>query len=394
MMRLQKKIENYLIDKDNIRFILPISVYYYRIHDYDTVLKLNKESIYLFNKNPNYRIYIEHAFLIRSKIFLAKCMFKEADEYINIGIEVSNNNKTSHLYYEFLYLRMLYLFFQKEFHSLVSIIEKYDFSKFLDLYGEIDGYLRVQMLIIRVYFELGEYMAVKNMLIQSGDIAQYYGFTDYVRSIICWKARTCFYIGDFREGFQLIDTIEDSEERLYFLSEGFHFYGKNDRALNSIMLALKLSLKQSAQRTNVGYQEFFNVYHLQEGLVVSLSAREDPLLVCIQGMVAYLHTFYGSPEIAQKILVKIAHRPSAEFVPFQHIFHYFYYLYLYKHNSQNNREALLYLSYAISILQNGASKILDTNIRQKYIYRNYWNQLLSIEGKRHNLFILGDTKHR
>ena len=165
-----------------------------------------------------------------------------------------------------------------------------------------------------------------------------------------------------------------------------------DKALRYAMMALKLSLKRIAEKKALFNQSFDNVYSLQEGQLICCRREEDPLLISIQGITAYLHSLYGKPEIAEKILQRIIKRPSYELRPFQHIFHYFYYLYLEKYSSDEGREEMLYLSYAISILQNESARILDSRIRHCYIYDNYWHNLLATKGEEHNLIILGSSR--
>ncbi len=394
LIQFQDFFGNYALDKSNIRFMLPLSYYYYDISDYEKALEINRESIYLFNNNPLYSIYINKVFFIQAKIFIAKCMFKEAIEYINIGQESLQHERSSPLFYQFIYLKVLCLFFEKELHSAISIIEKYNFNEYLELYGEIESYFQIQLLIMRIYFEIGEYMMAKEILIRLIDLAEYYHYEKYFQSISCWVARLYFYAGDFQQGFGFIESIEDCEEKLYFLSEGYYFSGGKSKALQYAVLALKLSLGKSAERKNVGSKEFDNIYSLQEGVLLCCDGKKDPLLVSIKGIAAYFHTFYGNKDTANKILNQITERPSAVFSPFQHIFHYFYYLYLNEHSENNNREDILYLSYAISILQNESSKILNTKIRYHYIYKNYWNNLLSKKGEEHNLLILGNSRSR
>ena len=394
LVKIQGYFDAYLINKDNICFLLPLSKYYYQIHNYEKSLKINKESIYLFNNDPVYKIYIKDVFLIQAKIFISKCMFKEAIEYVNIGLESFQSNKRSHLFYKFIYLKILCLFFEKKLHSVISITEKYDFSEYLNLYGQIESYFQVKLLIMRIHFEIGQYLVAKDILVQLAGLAKYYSFEKYFHSIHCWAARMSFYAGKLHQGFQFLEPMVESEEKLYFLSEGYYFYDEKEKALRCAMLALRLSLKNAKDRENIGNKDFDNVYSLHEGLLFSCNGEKDPLLVCIQGLAAYLHTFYGSPKTAERILNRIIQRPSPEFKPFQHIFHYFYYLYLKTHSQNDHSEDMLYLSYAISILQNDSSKILNTKIRYNYIYNNYWNNLLSIEGEQHNLLILNSSRIR
>ncbi len=393
LCQLQSYFDKYSIGKENIRFLLPLSTYYFEIENYERSLKINKESIYLFNNDPRYKVYVNNVFLIQSKIYIAKSMFKEAIEYINIGLESLQNNNRSHLFYQFIYLKLLCLFFAKELHSAVDIIENYDFEEYLNLYGRREEYLTIQLLLMRIYFEIGQYNVARDILSKSIFWAKYYELNNYFDSINCWIARVSFYARDFHQGFEYIENVPESEEKLYFLSEGYYFYDEKEKALRCAMLALKLSLKKATIRKNIGCQEFENLYSLQEGKLLCCNGKKDPLLVCIQGFTAYLHTYYGSAEIAEKILHRIIQRPSSEFNPFQHIFHYFYYMYLKKYPQDDNREDILYLSYAISILQNDSSKILSTKIRYNYIYNNYWNNLLSKEGEQHNLLILGGNRN-
>ncbi len=392
LYKIKSEMDTYSTNKKNIRFLLPLSNYYLLLSDYEKSLKINKEAIYLFNNDDNYRIYIDKIFYIYVKIFIQKCNFKEATEYINISMESLHNSEKSNLFYQFIYLRLLCLFFEKEFHSAIQMIEKYDFDEYLDLYGEIERYFEINLIIMRIYFEIGQYQIAQEILNKILEIAKYYNYRNFIDSIYCWIARISFYTGKFHQGFSCLEKMKDCEEKFYFLSEGFYFYDEKERALRSIMMALKMSLKKALDRKNLGNLEFDNVYSLQEGKLITCNGKKDPLLVNIQALAAYLHTFYGEPKIADKILKRIVQRPSFEFNPFQHIFHYFYYLYLKQHSDDEDQEELLYLSYAISMLQNASSKILNTKIRYDYIYNNYWNSMLAREGEQHNLLILGSPR--
>ncbi|WGK68635.1 hypothetical protein P0082_09115 [Candidatus Haliotispira prima] len=394
LIKLQPYFDSYSVNKDNIRFLFPMSNYYFLIQDYEKALIVNKESIYLFNSNAKYKIYIDNMFLIQARILISQCMFKEAIEYINIELESLPNINRPNLFYKFIYLEILCLFLKKDLHLAVSIIEKYNFDTYLNLYGEIEEYFKINLIVMRIYFEIGQYMMARDLLLKILKLSEYYGYKKFYNSFTYWIARVLFYAGEFHQGFSYLEQTEDCEEKLYFLSEGLYFNNEKEKSLNVATKALKLSLKRATERTTLGCREFDNVYSLHEGQLLSCKAKKDPMLNSIQGFTAYLHTFHGKPEIAEKILQQITQRPSFEFSPFQHIFHYFYYLYLKKHSQDDNREDMLYLSYAISILQNESSRILGTKVRYNYIYNNYWNNLLAVEGEQHNLMVLGNSRIR
>ena len=391
ILDLKAEFDSYQIDDKNIQFFLPLSTYYFLIKEYEKSLEINKESIYYFNKFNKYNIYVRNIFYIQATIFMSQSMFKEALEYINIGTDWLYNK--SGLFYQFVYLKILCLFFKKDLHLALDIIEKYDFDKYLNQYAELESYFEINLIIIRIYFETGQYNLAKNILIKILEIARFYHYENFYISICCWIARIDFYNKNFNDGFFRLEAIEDCEEKLYFLSEGFHLKDDREKALRCAMMALKLSLKRMAERKILFYRDFDNVYSLQEGQLLCCSGETDPLLINIQGITAYLHSLYGKPEIAEKILQRIIRRPSDELIPFQHIFHYFYYLYLEKYSSGEGQEKMLYLSYAISILQNESARILNSRIRHQYIYDNYWHNLLAMKGEEHNLIILGSSRN-
>ena len=393
ILDLKEELDSYQINNQNIRFFLPLSTYYFLVQEYEKSLAINKEAIYYFNQSDKYKIYIKNIFYIQARIFISQSMFKEALEYINIGLDSLYKKDISDLFYQFIYLKILCLFFKKELHYAIDIIEKYDFDKYLNQYGDLENYFEINLIVIRIYFEIGQYHLAKDILVKILKIAQFYHYQNFCISITCWIARVNFYNRNFYNGFISLESIEDCEEKLYFISEGFYLKDEREKALRCAMMALKLSLKKMTERKISFYMNFDNVYSLHEGQLLCCKGEKDPLLISIQGITAYLHSLYGKPEIAEKILQRIIQRPSNELSPFQHIFHYFYYSYLEKYSSDEGREEMLYLSYAISILQNESARILNSRIRHCYIYDNYWHNLLAMKGEEHNLIILGSSRN-
>ncbi len=246
--------------------------------------------------------------------------------------------------------------------------------------------LFLRFLRARISFELGFYDQALSGFQQGLAVEALYKNPPARRVFYTWLGRSFAYSGAAETALRVLEDVEESWEKYFFLAECRFLSREYTRALEAVGRAISLA-QEASQTTFPGERiRWVNGFREIEGRCFEL-LREDALTQRLtQSFQAYLWGLQGSSERAIEQLHSITRGgriPASD--PYQSLYNYFYACTLPDVRKGELDDSLTVLNKALKLLQQRASKIEESTSRWRYLNNNYWNGLLFAEARRRKM---------
>ena len=239
-----------------------------------------------------------------------------------------------------------------------------------------------EFLSARISFELGFYDRAQVGFQRAMAVEMLYETPESREVCRRWLARSLAYGGKVQAAEGILDQLQDSWERYYFLSECAFFRRDYGRALERCDRAMTLeqrSVREAFPGERISWVDGFSGV---EGRCFELQRENAMVRRLLQSFQAYLWGLEGSSERAIEQLQTITRGgriPASD--PYQSLYTYFYACTLPEVRKIELDDSLTVLSKSLKLLQQRASEIDDSTQRWRYLSNNYWNSLLFAEAK-------------
>ncbi|MBI9098373.1 MAG: hypothetical protein JEY91_07835 [Spirochaetaceae bacterium] len=234
----------------------------------------------------------------------------------------------------------------------------------------------------RILFDLGRYRDCEDLYKEGIGITQKYGIEKAGELMKRWIARSLIYNERYKDGIEILKTLEQTDESLFFLSEAAYFGRREDKALEYIKSA------------GIHYQRIDNIpgetplwcdgFSSIEGYSLPRDGETDVLMNQIQAFKLFLTGLSGKLNNAVMGFSELTSRYNM-----QNPSHYFYkYFYLYSSilpdSFNDDEKRLKILSNSVKLLQSRAGRFDDQKMKHSFLNYNYWNKKITEESVKRN----------
>ncbi len=363
--------------------LLEISRYYHASSDYFHALQSVKKALIYLQDTGHQRLE-GTAFIELGFIMLCKGKTLESSEYLYLAIERLYGTGDNYS------LMKAYLFTAAGHYlrgELKLAIDSNDKAiELAMLSGEENWLFSCRFFQCRIFFELGRYFDAERLL--SSCLLQNEIFHDENRRklFLSWTARACIYQGKVYRGINMLKSLPEDPETLYFLAEAMFFNGNLSKALEYTDSALQHSEYFSLGFLPLEFLSWKNGYVQTEGRMLRSEEGTGVLFHNIRALKAYLLGLSGKKEEGTELLYSLTREQKlSENDPYNRLYFYYYAILLDRKDSSDLIDKLTLLSKALKYLQQTSSRIEDPGVRQEFMNKNYWNARLVSEAKKEKL---------
>ncbi len=363
--------------------MLETSQYFHAVRDYQRSMDYVKK-VLIFLQAGDYPILEGSAFIDLGFLMLCKGKLLESAEYLSLAVEKLSGTKD---------------YFNKIRAWLFTSIQQY-------LWGSLDGALDSaqkavelssahgfeewqffsEFMICRLYFELGRYDDAEKKLAESLLRCEIYRDDERRRLFSAWTARACIYQGKIYRGINMLLSLDEDPEVLYFLTEAYYFNGNIEKALESIEKAESSEEYFMPGFLPLSHVSWKNGFNSIEDRALQSNRGTGVLNHCIRATHAYLLGMTGNREYGIEILFSLTRDEKiSEFDPFNKLYFYFYCQMVEQRQNAELIDKLTLISKALKYLQQTSSRINDPKIRQQFMNKSYWNSKLVSEAQNEKL---------
>ena len=363
--------------------MLETSKYYHAAEEYRHALDYVKK-VLIYLQAGDYPAIEGAAFIELGFLMLCKGKLLESSEYLNLAIERLTGSGDE-------YNLMKATFFsavQQYIWGSLDISEDY-----IEKAGEIaagNGYqewfLYITFFRCRLYFELGRYYDTEKLLAECLLNNEILRDGKRRRLFLAWTARACLYQGKIYRGLNMLLSLEEDPEVLFFLAEAYYFNGNLEKALASIEKAdgddeyFKLGFMP------LEYISWRNGFISIEGRILRSEKGTGVLLHNIRAMHAFILGLTGNRDFGTEILFSLTRDEKiSENDPYNRHYFYIYTQLLERRPDADMIDKLTLMSKALKYLQQTSSRINDPGIRREFMSKNYWNSKLVSEAQKEKL---------
>ena len=367
--------------------------YYHSAKEFQTALNYVKK-VLIFIQSGDFPAFEGEAFLELGFIMLCKGKLLESSEYFNLSVEklAGTNDRYN------LMKALIYSAVQQYIWGALDLAEDYINRAYA--IADENGYLQWELYITffrcRLYFELGRYYDTEKILseclLKNEILKDNTAGNDSIRDerrrklFLAWTARACIYQGKIYRGLNMLLSLDEDPEVLFFLAEAYFFNGDMEKALGSIEKAdgdddyFKLGFMP------LEYISWRNGFISIEGRLLRSEKGTGVLLHNIRTMHAYLLGFTGNRDYGIEIMFSLTRDEKiSENDPYNRLYFYIYTQLLERRPNTDMIDKLTLMSKALKYLQQTSSRISDPAVRRLFMSNNYWNSKLVGEARAEKL---------
>ena len=363
--------------------LLEASRYFHAMSDYQRALDYVKKVLIFLQEGEHDRLegiaFIELGFLM-----LCKGRLLESSEYLNLAVEKLLGSGDSFS------LMKAYLFTAVQQYLWGALDSSMDSTeKALELScltGFEEWQFYIEFFKCRLLFELGRYFDAEKMLSECLLRSEIYRDDSRKKIFSAWTARACVYQGKIYRGINMLLSLEEDPEVLFFLSEAYYFNGNMEKAVDSIEKAGIEDSYFTLGFMPLEHISWKNGFASIEGRILRSNKGTGVLLHNIRAMQAFLLGMTGNREYGTEILFSLTRDEKiSENDPYNRFYFYLYCQLLESRKNTEMIDKLTLISKALKYLQQTSSRINNPKIRQQFMTKNYWNSRLVAEAQREKL---------
>ncbi len=367
--------------------------YYLELGRYHLCRKETVKALPLYKKAVHYFQELSmaapssEAFLELGCGFLVKGNLKESLDYFSFAKKLMQDVSAPFIHIRSLWFESTALYLTGNFSRILSNCDQA--ALLAAAHGFRESELLFGFLKARVMFDLGFYDRAALLLRDCLCQARLYGLMA-ARVILCaWLARCALYGGEGDYALDLLRTLPETDETLFFRGEAYFMTGEEKRAEKIFTKALHLNPGPAVLFPE--FNTWSSGFDLVEGRCLDLNTHGTPLFRLARAFRAMLRCRSGNLDegIADLHQLTITDK-FIEADPHVSLFYYLYYTVLKtlekkKTTLQEVGHGLTILNKALKHLQERSTVIDEPRDRINYLTQNYWNKLIFNEGKANKL---------
>lgn len=370
-------------DLNSALLFLEASRYFHALNEHQRALNYIKK-VLIFLQAGDYPGLEGAAFIELGFLMLCKGKLLESSEYLNLAIEkLAGSGEVFNLMKAYIFSGIQQYLWGALDDALASTEKALEIAR---TNGFEEWRFFTDFLICRLYFELGSYYDAEKIL--SDCLLRSEIFPDEQRRKIfsAWTARACVYQGKIYRGINMLLSLEEDPEVLFFLAEAYYFNGNMEMAVDSIERA-----GSNDEYFDLGFLSLENIswkngFNSVEGRVLRSKKGTGVLLHNIRAFHAFMLGMTGNREYGIEILFSLTRDERiSENDPYNRLYFHFYCQLLESKVNVDVVDKLTLMSKALKYLQQTSSRISSPTIRQKFMTKNYWNSRLVNEARREKL---------
>lgn len=234
----------------------------------------------------------------------------------------------------------------------------------------------------RIEFDLGDYPGARTSLEKASAVAARYKLSDSEPVLGAWRGRVEAYAGNTEGARALLESLDPSAERNFFLAESCYLSGgiREADALIREAQILVVPTQPFGSGEKVSWSSGFASF---EDRALGSSGDIGVLQNQIEGFGAFLQGLLGDAEAAALHFPGIlARKVLLDLDPASAQLYFWYFLTVPQNESKNEAHRLTLLGRALKDVQVRSSRIEDPARRQEYLARPYWNGQFGREARR------------
>ncbi len=376
---IQNKIDIYSHSREKGILLLNISSYYFYKSDIHHSIDVLKESL-LETQDHGTTEDKANIYLNMGCYFLAEGKIDEALDYLNFSDKLLNDESFEKL--RCLTQKCIVYYILNKLSKITPILKTC--LRIANFIGKREWEVYIYLLMGRLSFQLGDYEKASISFQKGINIIKLYSFASAYKIFARWLCRSEIYSGKIYKSINTLKNLDTENETLYFLSEGYHFLGSNDKALSILNNAIKNKSKITPSLNEKLLWN--NGYSCLEGMCIKLENDIPIIDTFIKYFRAYILSLVGNLDESIKELQLISKKINSAIDLYRHEHYLFYYLSLPKYRINNDSvNRLTLLNKAIAILHDISNRINSPILRSEFLNKNYWNNILYKEAKSNNL---------
>ncbi|MDC7225526.1 MAG: hypothetical protein PQJ61_02035 [Spirochaetales bacterium] len=370
-------------DMNNSLLLLEASRYFYAMSDYQRALDYVKK-VLIFLQEGDFPRLEGTVFIELGVLMLCKGKLLESSEYLNLAVEkLTGCGDDFNLMKAYLFTAVQQYIWGSLDASLESTDKSLDIA---DNSGRKEWQFYIEFFKCRLFFELGRYYDAEKLLSDCLLRSEIYRDDERKKIFSAWTARACIYQGKIYRGINMLLSLNEDPEVLFFLSEAYYFNGNMEKAVESIEKA-----GSEEAYFNLGFMPleqitWKNGFTSIEGRVLRSDKGTGVLLHNIKALQAFLLGLTGNREYGTEILFTLTRDEKiSENDPYNRLYFYLYCQLLEIRQNTAMVDKLTLISKALKYLQQTSSRINNPRVRQQFMLKNYWNSRLVSEAQKEKL---------
>lgn len=351
---------------------LAIAVALYRQGSIQRSLNHAKEALMRFQEARS--VYEADACVLIAVNMLAEHRPREAEAFLRQARELSLKSHHLHAYYQAATYEAATQFFLGDLSQCRRVADS------AVSHAEANGFraweLYLRFVRARVLFDVGRYGECASECLRA--LSECILYESSAKDVfLAWLSRSEAYGGDPERSTERLKGLKPTRENRLFLAEAFYFQGRYEDALASLD-----EVPWRDENAPQGMLPPFIVrwsggFSLMEDRLLRPTLEGDVTSLLIRSFRGYLGSCCGGSVESAEELGRICRQDSTgPFDPHKGLYHYFYAHGLDAQAGRGGLERLTVLSRSLKYIQERASKTDDTELKQGYLRRNYWNSLI------------------
>lgn len=378
--KIENKIDIYNHSREKGNLLLRISSFYYYSGNINKAIIILKKSLleiqdYGTNQDKA-RIYLN-----MGCYFFSDGKIDESLEYLNFSENLLDFECFEKL--RCLSLKCSIFFITNKLSKIPDIL--HICLKMSNSIGKREWETYIYFLCGRFEFQLGNYNKSSAYFQKGINLTILYSNTNAYNLFLRWFCRSEIYNGNIHKSITILEKLDKHNETLFFISEGYHFLGSNDKALFCLNKASKNKIIITPElNEKLVWENGFSIF---EGFCFKLEKEISILDTFIIYFRSYILSLTGHVNESLEELQFITGKSISIIDLYKHIYYLFYYLSLpkYRDSKDNSVNRFTLLNKATAVLHDISNRIDSTSHRADFLYKNYWNSILYNEAKNQNL---------
>lgn len=377
---IEKRINIYSHGREKGILLLRISSYHYYKGNIRQSINILKKSLLEIQDYGSLED-TAHIYLNMGCYFLGDGKIKESLEYLNLSDKQLDGESFEKL--RCLTLKCVVNFILNKLSNIPDVLDKC--LEIAYSIGKREWEVYIYFIMGRLAFKLGEYKQASSYFQKGINIIILYSFSNAYNIFIRWLCRSEIYSGHIYKSINILKNLDTKNETLFFLAEGYHFLGSNDKALSILNNAFKnRSVISAVLNEKISWNNGFSCF---EGLCLKLEEQIPIIDIFIIYFRAYILSLEDNLDESLKELQRISKLITPAIDLYKHEYYLFYYLSLpkYRLNEGDSVNRLTLLNKSIAVLHEISNRITSSGQRSKFLNKNYWNNILYKAAKNNNL---------
>ncbi len=243
----------------------------------------------------------------------------------------------------------------------------------------------LEMMRGKILFELGRYREAAEVFNALLVLERMYFSNTRKERFTAWLARALMYQGFISGALQLLSTLEETPEHLFFIAEAQLLNRDFQSSLSTLERAIETDREplQFVRPIALLYRNGFEAF---ENIVLRNTEDYDVLFQLIRSMRGFLLSRLGRMVEAEEEFVDILEAEKrVKIDPYRHLYYFFRTLTHEDEGESGELTKATFLSKAFQNLQKIAGRVADPSDRRSFLTENYWNSKLFSMSKEHKL---------